>query len=164
MERIKDLFVKLTAFVSSHKFLLGFVLGVVCLLFLVLVVLLLLHLFRAHHVRQVTLVPESGLGVIRLNVGAVRDFVQSFSKQFPCFRVHSVRLFRRHRKLFLEVQVDFRPSDQESLPERASAFQEALLTSMRTRFGVESISFVLFHVRNAGGMAGEGEQPRIPAE
>ena len=101
--------------------------------------------FRKKRCSKISIKSPNGDAFI--SCSAIMAVIKALESDFSALTINKVNLYRRGKKPFIEVYLDFDAS-QGGLPEHSEKFKNRVLESLEKIFGIKNIRSVHLHLRN----------------
>ena len=85
-------------------------------------------------------------GTVFIAARSISDLVKSLESDFPGLKIDKASLRSRRSSTWLEVLMEFQPTDGMPLPQMLDAFQKKTLAELEAAFGINSISEVKIRI------------------
>lgn len=155
LAQMTSYFQTISKILQQHPFSTGFMSGIL----LVLLLLLLILISRTRRISSVSFLTERGS--VSIGTAAVAALIGELEKGINGIRVRKVFLYRKQRRVFLKIVIDFNASAGNPLPEAAALLQTEALHAIRDHFGIRDIDQVLIQVRRSHFSSKKGVPARI---
>lgn len=144
-QALREFAVGFFSFDTGSEFLAGFMSGLMVFALALLIALILYWLIAASR-RSKGVLLQAERGTVFIAARSISDLVKSLEADFTGLKIDKVSLRSRRSSTWLEVLMEFQPTDGMPLPQMLDAFQKKTLAELEAAFGINSISEVKIRI------------------
>lgn len=144
-QALREFAIGFFSFDTGSEFLAGFMSGLMVFAFTLLIALILYWLIATSR-RAKGILLQAERGTVFIAARSISDLVKSLESDFPGLKIDKASLRSRRSSTWLEVLMEFQPTDGMPLPQMLDAFQKKTLTELEAAFGINSISEVKIRI------------------
>ena len=140
-QALREFAIGFFSFDTGSEFLAGFMSGLMVFAFTLLIALILYWLIATSR-RAKGILLQAERGTVFIAARSICDLVKSLESDFPGLKIDKASLRSRRSSTWLEVLMEFQPTDGMPLPQMLDAFQKKTLAELEAAFGINPISEV----------------------
>lgn len=144
-QALREFAIGFFSFDTGSEFLAGFMSGLMVFAFTLLIALILYWLIATSR-RAKGILLQAERGTVFISARSISDLVKSLESDFPGLKIDKASLRSRRSSTWLEVLMEFQPTDGMPLPQMLDAFQKKTLAELEAVFGINSISEVKIRI------------------
>lgn len=144
-QALREFAIGFFSFDTGSEFLAGFMSGLMVFAFTLLIALILYWLIATSR-RAKGILLQAERGTVFIAARSISDLVKSLESDFPGLKIDKASLRSRRSSTWLEVLIEFQPTDGMPLPQMLDAFQKKTLAELEAVFGINSISEVKIRI------------------
>ena len=144
-QALREFAIGFFSFDTGSEFLDGFMSGLMVFAFTLLIALILYWLIATSR-RAKGILLQAERGTVFIAARSISDLVKSLESDFPGLKIDKASLRSRRSSTWLEVLMEFQPTDGMPLPQMLDAFQKKTLAELEAAFGINSISEVKIRI------------------
>lgn len=144
-QALREFAIGFFSFDTGSEFLAGFMSGLMVFAFTLLIALILYWLIATSR-RAKGILLQAERGTVFIAARSISDLVKSLESDFPGLKIDKASLRSRRSSTWLEVLMEFQPTDGMELPQMLDAFQKKTLAELEAAFGINSISEVKIRI------------------
>lgn len=144
-QALREFAIGFFSFDTGSEFLAGFMSGLMVFAFTLLIALILYWLIATSR-RAKGILLQAERGTVFISARSISDLVKSLESDFPGLKIDKASLRSRRSSTWLEVLMEFQPTDGMPLPQMLDTFQKKTLAELEAVFGINSISEVKIRI------------------
>lgn len=144
-QALREFAIGFFSFDTGSEFLAGFMSGLMVFAFTLLIALILYWLIATSR-RAKGILLQAERGTVFIAARSISDLVKSLESDFPGLKIDKASLRSRRSSTWLEVLMEFQPTDGMPLPQMLDAFQKKTLAELEAAFGINAISEVKIRI------------------
>ena len=144
-QALREFAIGFFSFDTGSEFLAGFMSGLMVFAFTLLIALILYWLIATSR-RAKGILLQAERGTVFIAARSISDLVKSLESDFPGLKIDKASLRSRRSSTWLEVLIEFQPTDGMPLPQMLDAYKKKTLAELEAAFGINSISEVKIRI------------------